>query len=80
MQVAFILDSRCGLGTVFYLTCSYFPSAFMLLNMLGEHRIYTSTMSSGCNAFMFCSDFFASWFIHCMIKCCKHANSTHTPS
>lgn len=33
-SVAFILDSRCGLGTVFYLSCSYLPSVFMLLNML----------------------------------------------
>ncbi|KAG1824315.1 hypothetical protein EV424DRAFT_1395394 [Suillus variegatus] len=34
MQVAFILDSRYGLGTVFYLACSLSPSVFMLLNML----------------------------------------------
>ncbi|KAG2341840.1 hypothetical protein BDR05DRAFT_990764 [Suillus weaverae] len=33
-SVAFILDSRCGLGMVFYLACSHLPSAFMLLNML----------------------------------------------
>lgn len=33
-SVAFILDSRCGLGTVFYLACSYLPCAFLLLNMI----------------------------------------------
>ncbi|KAG2107478.1 uncharacterized protein F5147DRAFT_761299 [Suillus discolor] len=35
LWVAFILDSRCGLGTVFYLACSLSPFVFMLLNMLG---------------------------------------------
>ncbi|KIK37945.1 hypothetical protein CY34DRAFT_417660 [Suillus luteus UH-Slu-Lm8-n1] len=33
-SVAFLVDSRCGLGTMFYLACSHLPSAFMLLNML----------------------------------------------
>ncbi|KAG2141172.1 uncharacterized protein EDB93DRAFT_1160361 [Suillus bovinus] len=33
-SVAFILDSRRGLGTLIYLKCSLYPSVFMLLNML----------------------------------------------
>ncbi|KAG2049279.1 hypothetical protein BDR06DRAFT_715856 [Suillus hirtellus] len=48
-SVAFILDSRYGLGTVFYFTCSLCPSIFMLLNMLGEHWICIFILSSGCN-------------------------------
>ncbi|KAG2749497.1 hypothetical protein P692DRAFT_20462266 [Suillus brevipes Sb2] len=32
-SVAFLLDSRCGLGTLFYLACSHLPSAFISLNM-----------------------------------------------
>ncbi|KAG2125472.1 hypothetical protein DEU56DRAFT_759210 [Suillus clintonianus] len=34
-NVAFIVKSRYGLGTVLYLACSYLPSVFLLLNMLG---------------------------------------------
>ncbi|KIK33151.1 hypothetical protein CY34DRAFT_813810 [Suillus luteus UH-Slu-Lm8-n1] len=41
MQVAFLLDSCCVFGTMFYLACSHLMSAFMLLNMLCEHQICT---------------------------------------
>ncbi|KAG2130696.1 hypothetical protein DEU56DRAFT_902634 [Suillus clintonianus] len=34
-SITFIVESRCGLGTVFYLACEFSPSAFLLLNMLG---------------------------------------------
>ncbi|KAG1819926.1 hypothetical protein EV424DRAFT_1616975 [Suillus variegatus] len=34
-KVAFILDSRHGLGTLLYLKCSITPFIFMLLNMIG---------------------------------------------
>ncbi|KAG1893227.1 uncharacterized protein F5891DRAFT_986076 [Suillus fuscotomentosus] len=35
LWVAFILDSRHGLGTLLYLKCSITPFIFMLLNMIG---------------------------------------------
>ncbi|KAG1821126.1 uncharacterized protein BJ212DRAFT_1337769 [Suillus subaureus] len=34
--ITFLADSRWGLSTFLYLTCSHLPPVFMLLNMLGE--------------------------------------------
>ncbi|KAG1719162.1 hypothetical protein EDB19DRAFT_746573 [Suillus lakei] len=40
-SVTYLVESRWGLGTLFYLVCSYLPSAFLLLCMLSEYHIYT---------------------------------------
>jgi hypothetical protein len=39
----------------------------------------TSILSSECRVFTMCSsDFSPSWLIHCMVRCWKRANLTHT--